>query len=82
MNNQMLSRRCSKVGGRVEVTTCSKTEQVQIPEQRVDGSRGRERGVTLPAGQQEPARMEWTILFSSLLLGALIKHLVLPQGAR
>ena len=44
MNNQMLSRRCSKVGGRVEVATCSKTEHVQIPEQRVDGSIGRERG--------------------------------------
>ena len=37
---------------------------------------------TLPADQQEPARKEWAILFSSLPLGALIKHLVLPQGAR
>lgn len=83
MNNQMLSRRCSKVGGRVEVATCSKTEHVQISEQRVDGNRGRERGVTLPAGQQKPARKEWErVLFSSLPLGDLIKHLVLPQGAR
>ena len=52
MNNQMLSRRCSKVGGRVEVATCSKTEHVQIPEQRVDGSRGRERGADRNASRR------------------------------
>ncbi len=38
---------------------------------------------TLPADQQEPARKEWEkVLFSTLLLGVLIKHLGLPQGAR
>ena len=52
MNNQMLSRRCSKVGGRVEVTTCSKTEHVQISEQRVDGNRGRERGTDCNASRR------------------------------
>ena len=52
MNNQMLSRRCSKVGGRVEVTTCSKTEHVQISEQRVDGNKGRERGADCNASRR------------------------------
>ena len=52
MNNQMLSRRCSKVGGRVEVTTCSKTEHVQISEQRVDGNRGGERGADRNASRR------------------------------
>ena len=52
MNNQMLSRRCSKVGGRVEVATCSKTEQVQILEQRIGGSKGRERGADRNASRR------------------------------
>lgn len=62
MNNQMLSRRCSKVGGRVDgLQLVPKRNMFRFPNSGLtETEAGSEVQIeTLPADQQEPARKEW-----------------------
>ena len=62
MNNQMLSRRCSKVRGRVGgVQLVPKRNKFRFSNSvSAEAKAGSEVQIaTLPADQQEPARREW-----------------------